>query len=348
MKTYTASAQTVLSAAKHQWKAFLAVVLVFAVLGGVGGWLFAGKGSSEVGGGGANLLPQVELETVVRSPAYFNDCLDVMADRYLMLNRYLGLGSVVNTLPQEQAGPLQERLDALNKEKWEFLQFMLVPLQNTLEESGELYIPEEFLDNIAGQYERQLTSIKFELIAAEAAAETVRQMGIPNYYDQANYDGSSVIINSYTSLLMQAADYGNLLKSQAVLKEALRRLRDEPEQMRVESRQVEQELNEAAAELDALLDAASQFAQEVGKAANLSFSLERSNTSSYFAPPSYKLVTKHTYKPTSLAESFAAIELFCVLVGICVGGFLAVCREAKAKKDTTEKLGEGQHAVGEE
>ena len=334
MKSYTISAQTFFSAVKHQWKAFLVTVLAFAVLGGVCGWLFAGRGSSEVGGG-ANPLPRANLDTVARTPVYFSDCLAAIMDRYKMLDSYSNVGSFVNTLPKEQADPLQKRLAALNKEKREFQQFILVPLQNELGGSDALYIPEEFLVDIAARYERQLTSIEFDLLAAETAAETIRQMDAP-YFD------NDIVTGNYANLIQQAATYGNLLRSRAVLEESLRRLRDEPELIRFESRRTEQELNKAAAELNALLDEASQLAEEVGKAADLSFSLS-SNTAS-----SYGLVTKHTYRAASLAESFAAIELFCVLIGICVGGFLAACREAKAQKDTAGKPSEHQHTVEEE
>lgn len=332
MKTYTISAQTVFSAVRHQWKRILVIVLIFAVLGAGGGFLFANAGSSEVGGGGAKALPKVDIETVVRSPAYFNDCLEELIGCHKMLDCYLGLSSIVNTLPTEQVEPLLERLDVLNKEKYIFQQIILAPLQNTLEKRSAFYIPEEFLDDIADRYESRLASIEIELLSAEVAAETVRQMGVPGYFGEVGYDGSSVVINTYANLLMEAANYGDLLKSQAVLEEALRLLRDEPEQMYSESRRMEKELNEAAGELNTLLEEASKLANDIGKAANLIFSVEFGEETS-----SYRLAAMHTYRAVSLVESFAAIELFCVLVGIFVGAFFAVCREAKEEKKNAGK-----------
>ena len=333
MKTYTISAQTVVSAAKHQWKRFLAIILAFTVLGAGAGLLFADRGSSESGGGGADTLPKVDFNTVAYTKDYYSDCLQALVTAYNLLNTYLSTVSSVE-LPDGSVETLLERLTALNTETSEVQKNILAPLQTSLAENGAIYIPEEFMDDLANQYESQLSSIEFDLLVAEVATETIRQMGVPNY-------DNIFVISSYTSLIQQAENYGNLLKSQAVYEKTLAILRDEPERVRSESRQMEQELDKASADLNTLLDKASQVAEGIGKAADVFITLQPNGTS-------YKVVVNYTYRAVPLAESFAAIELFCVLVGICVGGFFAVCREAKVEKDTAEKPSEHQHTAGEE
>lgn len=317
MKTYSISARTFVSAAKHQWKRFLAIVVAFAVLGAGGGWLYAGRGSAGTGGGGANSLPEVDFETVAYTQDYYVDCLQAINRAYTLLNSYLNLTSSAE-LPVGEMEKLLKRIDSLKTEMTEFQKTILVPLQVTLTVSGALNIPEEFIDSLASQYESRLSAIEIDLLAAEAAAETVRQMEAP-HYDSVN------ITNNYANLLSLAVNYGNLLRNKAIYEKGLSLLRDEPERVRSGSREVERALNQAAAELNALMERATQAAEEVGKAADVIITLQPNGTS-------YNVVLNHTYRAIPWVESFAAIELFCVLTGVCAGAFLAVCRETKEEK----------------
>lgn len=322
MKTYSINAQTIYSAAKHQWKHLLSIVLVFAILGAAGGWLFAGFGSSETGGGGADTLPKVDPQEIAWTPVYYSDYLQALVNAYDLLDSYLDTAFSID-LPQEAMENLMKSQTALNTEKREFQQNILTPLQTALEEGSALYVPEEFLDGLIHQYESQLATIETDLLAAETAAATIRQMDAPNY-------DNSIITGNYSYLIGQAAEYGALLKKQAVYEMALDHLHNEPDQIRSESRQMEQALKKAAESLNILLERASQAAEAIGKAADVYVTLQPQNTS-------YEITIRNSYRPISLTESFAAIELFCVLVGICAGAFFTVCREAKRLQVKEEK-----------
>lgn len=319
MKTYQITAQTIVSAMKRQWKSFLAVVLAFAVLGAAGGWLYAGRGSSEEGGGGAQPLSKVDFQKVAYTQAHYRDCYQALSDSFDTLAPYLDTAFGAVALTEE----LAERRTALEMEMEIFLQNHLLPLQYTLREAGALYVPEEFLDGLTAQYESQLSAVRMDLLAAEVATETIRQMG-----SFASQNGD--VINNYLGLLSQAQQYGTLLQNQASYEMILDRLRNETEQIRAGSRQVKQRLDEAVQVLNALLEDASRTADEIGSEAALDIHFQLNQKTGMMEP-----VVTHTYRASSNLEAAALVTLFCVLLGVCAGAFLAVCREAKGAPDKT-------------
>lgn len=337
MKAYSVTFQTLTDALKHQWKLFLAVVLSFAILGIAGGLLFAEQGSSETGGGGADPLPDVDFQTVAYTPSYYNDCLQELLTSYRLLDSYINTVFSIELPENPSKEWLLERQTELTAEQRIFQQTTLLPLQYTLEETGKIYVPAEFLDTLTSNYKSQLSTVQIDLLAAEAATETIRQMTSPvdiyvSESDSSNDESIFVaasntpmptsIVDSYTYLLDQAANYGRLLKTQATYEALLDQLQNERRQIQIKSSQVEQQLVEVAQDLNTLMAEVSQTAEEIGKTAYMHIRLDQN-------VGGYTISVDHSYRPASIEESFAVIELFCVLVGICAGAFLAVCREAK-------------------
>lgn len=312
MNVYSITFQTILNAFRHQWKRILVSILLFAMLGGTAGFFFRGRGTAEAGGS-AQPLTRVDFAQVARTQDYYSGCLDLLTNTMSNLNSYIASVSA-NAAPSPER---QETLAALRREAAVLQSSQITPLQSALREAGAIYAPEEYLDGLADRYAQELATLQMDLISAEAAAETIRQMDAPDY--DGNFTGS------YATLLSQAVQYGTLLRTQAVTEKYLDELTNHMPEIRAECRRVEGELETAAEGLNALLDRFISLADELAKEAGLTFA--PTGTSGRV-----EITVTHSHRASSAEESFAVIVVFCVLVGLCLGAFLAVCREAKEEK----------------
>lgn len=361
MKFYTITLQDILNALKHQWKCILISTLIFALLGLGGGWFYAGRGAAESGGSAEALAP-VDFAAVPYTQEYYTDCFQLISDSYNKLGEYLLL--ILNS-----AAPDKEQTEALKTLSTEidiFNRTVLLPLQQTVEQPGTIYAPPEFLDTLVEQYTCLLGAVQMDLIAAETAAETIRQtsairlddilpdntapastaassdayLGIlqtlhPSYFE----DKTATAVSSCTLLLTQAAQYGNLLKDQAAYEKILNRLVQEPGQFRSESLQVGQQLETAAQNLNSLLAKGSQLANDIAESAHINIAFRESPQQNVYRAYGITGVNTsfsaqyqftHSHRASSVGEAFALIALFCALTGLCIGVFLAVYREVKA------------------
>lgn len=316
MKAYSITFQTILNALKRRWKAILAWTLAFALLGAAAGWFFRGRGMAEPGGS-AQPLKAVDFSALPRTQNYYTACLTALNSGADGLNLYLSVVSG-NANPRKEPSETLEALDAVETELSEFRAVRIVPLQSVLNEAGAVIVPAEFLDGMADRCARELASLRMDLIAAEAATETIRQMDAPDY------DGG--FSGSYGNLLALASQYPTMLRTQAVTEKSLDRLQNHMSEVQAEGRRIERELEAAAGELNALLERFTGLADEIAKEDGLIFTptFENDRTSD--------VVVTHGHRASSAQESFAVIVLFCVLVGLCSGAFLAVCREAAEEK----------------
>lgn len=349
MNAYSITFQTVLNAFRHQWKRLLVFVLLFALLGGAAGFLLQGRGMAEAGGSAKPLDP-VDFAQVARTRDYYTDCLDMLADTMNNLNKYIATISA-NALTAADDAPETELLDALERAVAELRSDRLTPLCIALNEKGAVYAPEEYLDGLADLYTRELAALRMDLISAEAATETIRQMDAPNYEetsqqtDAPDYEESTQqtdaldyggdIPNSYGSLLFLASRYPTLLCNQAVLEKYLDDLTNHMPEIQAECRRVERELETARGELNAILDNFTPLADGLAKEKGLTFTptVEGGKTD---------IVVTHSHRASSAEETFSVTMIFCVLVGVCVGAFFAVCREAKEEKSRLSGQPEGQ------
>lgn len=313
MNVYSITFQTFLNAFKHQWKRILVSVLIFALLGAGCGFLFKDRGMAEAGGS-AQPLPAVDFDALPYTQDYYTACLNALSGGLDGLSRYLTVLSV-------SIGPDEERQAALNAvrvDAEEFQSATLQSLQSVLNETGAVIVPAEFLDGMADRCARELASLRMDLIAAEAATETIRQMDAPDY------DGG--FSGSYGNLLALASQYPTMLRTQAVTEKYLDGLTNHMPEIRAESRRVERELDGAAETLAALMDRFLILADEAAKEEGLVFTPKVEDGTAT------DVLVTHAHRASSAQESFAVIVLFCVLAGLCLGAFLAVCGEAKEEK----------------
>lgn len=315
---YPITFQTVLNAFCHQWKRILVTVLLFALLGAAAGFLFRGRGAAEAGGG-AQPLAEVDFTLTARTQSYYTDCLTLLTNTMTNLDSYIASVSA-NAAPAAGGEAGMERLDALDaleRDAAVLQSGRLAPLRSALSEAGAVYAPAEYLDGLADRYAQELETLRMDLIAAEAAAETIRQMDAPDY------DGN--FTSSYTSLLSQAVQYGTLLRSQAVTEKYLDHLTNHMPEIRTECRRAERELEALRGEVNALLDRFTPLADELARDAGVIFTPTVKDGKT-------EITVTHSHRASSAQESFAVIFVFCVLAGVCFGVFLAVCREAKEEK----------------
>lgn len=313
MNVYSITFQTIPNAFRHQWKRILITVLLFALLGAGGGLLFQGRGMTEAGGGVQPLAP-VDFAQAPRTRDYYTDCLNLLINTMTDLNMYIS-SLTANGAPDPER---QAALSALRREAAVLQSSQIKPLKSALEEAGAIFAPEEYLDGMADRYARELASLRMDLVAAEAATETIRQMDAPDY------DGGSS--GSYNTLLSLASQYPTMLRTQAVTEKYLDDLTNHMPEIRAECQRVGRELDAAGKELNALLDRFAPLADEIAKEAGLTF------TPMVNASGQTEIQLSHAHRASSSQEFFAVMVVFCVLVGLCFGSFLAVCSEAKAEK----------------
>lgn len=313
MNLYSITFQTVLNAFRHQWKRILVTVLLFALLGAAAGFLFQGRGMAEAGGS-AQPLPPVDYTQVPRTWDYYTDCLALLTDTMTNLNSYIASVSTNAALAATPDPERQAALAVLSREAAVLQSARLKPLKSALEEAGAIYAPEEYLDGMADRYTRELASLRMDLVAAREATETIRQMDAPDY------DGG--FSGSYNALLSLASRYPTMLRTQAVTEKYLDDLTNRMPEIRTECRRVERELRTAAEELNALMNRFIPLAGEIAREANLTFTPAVKDGKT-------EITVTHSHRASSAGESFAVMAAFCVLVGLCLGVFLAVCREAK-------------------
>lgn len=330
MNIYSITFQTFLNTFRHQWKRVLISVLLFAMLGAAAGVFFQGRGMAEAGGGTQPLEP-VDFSKAARTQDYYANCLQLLTDTMYNLNAYfssldanIGADLKKQDVPDSPKTPetlkaleTLEVLDALSRETAVLQSTRLKPLESALGEAGAIYTPEEYLKGMADRYTRELATLRMDLISAEAATETVRQMDAPDY--DGGYSGS------YATLLSLAAQYPTLLRTQAITEQYLDKLTNHMPEILAECHRVEGELEAAAEELNALLDRFIPLADELAREAGLTFT--PTGTSGRV-----DITVTHAHRASSNQESFAVIVIFFVLVGLCLGVFFAVCREAKAEK----------------
>ena len=106
----------------------------------------------------------------------------------------------------------------------------------------------------------------------------------------------------------------------------LERLNQESEKITADGRELFRDMKFAAEELNDLIEEVSSIANAI--AAENHFNL----TVQYNEKGVSTTSILHTHRENDPQEVFQVLTIFCTLVGVCVGGFFAVCRQAKREK----------------
>ena len=315
MKDINVTFHTCLDAAKHQWKCFLAAVLVFSLLGAGFGWLYAGREAAPAQGSTAPLEP-LDFSGLYDDAEYYYACFDALTEAYGNLTQYLRAVTGERTLSEEQKGLLEGYAQDVERFERETLR----PIRTLMNAENALYVPEEFWEAAAAGYEAALETVRLDLIAAETAADIVKQMDAPDVAEE-------TVSIAYETLLKQASQYGNLKRAQILYEELLDRLQNHADQVRADSRDMERRLEAAAKELNALAKEVSDGVDAIAAENHLLISIGEEDDGD-----TLQVTISHTHTESPPQDVFLLITLFCGMVGVCCGVFLAVCREAGWRK----------------
>lgn len=329
MNYKTINFRLVCGAIKHQLKIILLTILVFALAGAGAGYWYA-SGTKVEAAGRADALASVDYSLIPYNYNYYRNSLEYLVTCYNNANSYL------NTLLQD-ANPNAEqraRLADSAKRLKEFDGEALMSVQALLRPRDTLFIPPEFQAEAISRYEVSLRNLQLDMIEAEIAKELIETMDSPDVADNNS-------ISTYNSLLSLAAEYGNDKMKEQEYTAILDQLKNHPDQILAQSRQAEEQLLEVAERLNGLTEELCQIADEVASENSVIVSV------SYSTNYTAQITLTHTHSAASPEENFTILFLFCILVGICLGLFFAVCREARIvalkssekPSETAEKTG---------
>lgn len=309
---------TFTDAIKHQWKSMLVVTLIFALLGAGCGWYY-GEQQAHPAQGMAQVLASVDLSKEVYDVNYYVTCRNALNTAYSNLVQYLKALSAEPTLSTEQKTSLQE----FQLELSQFETEILASIRNRLGARNALYFPEEFLNERIEYYENLIATNQDNLLQAETAADIIKNMAVPELTD-------ADILKSYKSLLSVASNYGNYKVNEVRFAEIKEQLSHESGKIIADGRKMFRDLEAAEKQLNGLIEEVSLAANTIAEENHFNLTLTYDDKDA--VTPSIV----HTHRENDPQEIFQLLTLFCTLVGICSGGFFAVCRQAKREKKEEE------------
>lgn len=312
MPEYEITFASLLGAVKHHWKLLLLTLVLFSAAGAATGWLYADREAAEAAGGADALKPlsvTAKADDMDYYTAYRSALTQSADNAQIYLNALLGLPG----LTDEETAALTARQTELT----DFSKRVLAPISTKLSAVDAIYVPESCLPALTAQYQNSLASVQRELIAAEAAAEIIKNMDAPATENE-------TILSYYNSLLSSAYNYPSYLRDQAAYTLRLERLENDADAIRADCRALEAMEDEAAQTLDRLTEALSALADTLAKEHCLQLQTD------YNEAGTLSMTVLHTHADASAQDNFLLMWLFCTLCSLCVGAFLAVCREAGA------------------
>lgn len=310
---------TFINAVRHYWKSVMAITLIFALLGAGGGWYY-GQQQMRPADGKAELLPEVDFSELIYNENYYVTCYDEVNKGYSNLKVYVNTLLAESSLEPAQKDLLKDFQREIASSEIENLKY----IRERLEERNALYFPEEFLEYMVERYTETLAKINDGLLRSEVAVEIIKNMDLSDVTNEN-------VMNSYNTLLTYASSYGDGKIDQLRYTQRLERLTQEPEKVVADGHEFFRDVTSAAEDLNKLIDRASQMANIMAAEKYFNLTLTYSENNVVTAA-----TIEHTHRENDSQEIFQLLTIFCTLVGVCVGGFLAVCRQAKREKKEAE------------
>lgn len=318
MKSFPFSFQTLIMALRYQKKVFCTVVCLFALVGCATGWFYAGRTAAGAMGS-ADLLVGVCTEELLPTVNYYSDCQNALTIAHSNASQYLKVVQSSDLSPEQK-----KAADALSLRLTELDADLLAPIRTTLSLPTGIYVPEAFLDEYARSIEQQLFEVRLNLISEEAANELLKTMNPPDLSDEK-------ILNTYNSLFSRASNYGIDLRRLEVLTQQTAKLADR-EALIADGQQLEQALEQAERVLNTLINDVNALASTVAAENFLSLRLTYDDASRMTAE------LTHTHDATLPQDNFLLMFVFCIMIGVFLGLFLSVAKEARrnAASDVAE------------
>ena len=308
MKVCEITFQEIVAALLHHWKTLALIFLLFLTLGAGAGIVFSGRASAE-GSGSAEEWQQVEFDSVIFDLKYYNNCYASLSERSNALYTYVDTVRLDTTISEEQYQQLMILCEDITK----YQQEVLAEINEDFYQTDAFYIPAELRQDATEEYTRLLDSTQSQIVKAENAMTLLQAIG--------GLTSNNEEINAtYSTLLNQAAQYGQLQLNLKKYETILDRLENNYAQVLADSQKMDSQLKQAAAELDKLGEECYQVVREIALENYLDIVTQTT---------AEELVVQidHTNRPATKQEAFVAFILFFGLSGICVGGFAALYKE---------------------
>ena len=140
-------------------------------------------------------------------------------------------------------------------------------------------------------------------------------------------------LSNYNDLLSRAYAYTSYLRDLDTYRARLERLRSEEDMICADGREMARQQKNVAGALNALSKQTAEFAEELAEKRLLNITVQ------YSADNALTVTAVHTHRAATAQENFQIVWLFCTLSGLCVGAFLALCREAGAFSRKKQRKG---------
>lgn len=299
-------------AVKHHWKLILIFLLLFSLLGAGAGYLYAPHDTADIGGQ-ADTLEAIDFRMIVEDGNFHANrraALNLSCDQCsVYLNTLVGLSSL-SSEQKEAILELQNRLS-------EFSTFSYAPISAKLSATDAIYVPDSYIPTLIEQCENNLAAVQHNLIASEQAVDLLKNMEAPSLENEDT-------LTYYNNLLKLAYNYGSYLQQQERYTNMLDALKKHTASVRTAGKEMTQMQDAAAEELNALIEDVNALATTLAQDHRLKF------TATYDDKENLTVTTTHTHGEATAQDNFLIIWIFCTLVGLCSGAFLAVCKEAGA------------------
>lgn len=297
----------------HRWKTIAVTFAVFLIMGVIAGFLFGDRASAE-GSGGAPQWQSVDFESVTLDLNYYSNCYTSLSQKSGTLYTYVNSVCLDTTMTEDQ----YQCLLSLCKEITEYQEKVLTEISKDLSALDAFYIPSSLRQDAVQEYTWLRDSTRDQMVKAENAMVLLQSIG--------GLTSTNEDINAtYASLLSQAAEYGQLQLNLEKYEKILDRLENDYTRVQADSWKMKSKLEQAAAELNELGGECYQTVQEIALENHLN--ITASEKSKELA-----VSIDHTNRPATRQEAFLAFVLFLGLVGVIVGGYVALWQECKHQR----------------
>ena len=302
----------------RRWKRVVVTFLLFLALGVASGFLFANRASAD-GSGSAVQWQPVDFESVTFDLEYYTSCHTSLSQESRDLYTYVNTVHLDSTITKEQ----NQQLLSLCEEITKYQQEVLSEVGDTLLATDAFYVPFQLRQDAVKEYTRLRNNTQDQMVKAESAIALLQSIG--------GLTSTNENINdTYSSLLCQAAQYGQLQLDLDKYNWILDRLENNYTLVQADSREMESQLDQAVAELNELGEKCYQVVQEIALENHLNITIDTKTNSSELAE--LTVLINDTTRPATQKEAFIAFVLFFALAGLCVGGFAALCKEGTGRK----------------
>lgn len=348
MKYTDITLESLLSAIRHQWKKFIAVLLAFSVFGGLSGVVYANRLAAEAKSS-ATELQNVDFSTVERNEGYYQMYWRSIAVRCDDISRYLEALSAETILNDDQ----KEEVLALQLELSSFEEGIWTQIRERFSVSDSLYVPIELLDEQAMRYTALCHDNELSMLESKAIADVLTQKSfadeeisiidtvllraIEEDNESKNHFKTQVqkalditaepekTENTLEQWVQAVSQYGLCVKRQQVFESILKQLETEYDVVKMKIEQMDVLLEQARMQINGLAVEVNNTARSIASSNHLEIQSTR------LGDDSMAFTIRHTHMESTARDAFAILFLIGVLSGICCGAFYCIYHEGKRK-----------------